>query len=238
MIANLLAVFAGGVLGSAHCVGMCGGFAAAIGATHRPFWPTFGRQIVYSLGRICTYGFLGAAGGSAGLYLSRFKTPLIGAQQAFSILAGVIMLYVGLSVLGLIRFRRRRAPAATGLLPSLFTHFLNAKGPGSVFTAGLATGFLPCGLVYSFLAMAAATGDLVQGGLLMICFGLGTTPAMVLIGCGSRLLTHTARAKIYRVAAVIVVVLGVVTIARAIPAQQGDCCHTACALDGGEKVSG
>jgi hypothetical protein len=230
MITNLLAVFAGGVLGSAHCVGMCGGFAAAIGATHRPFWPTFGRQIVYSVGRICTYGFLGAVGGSAGLYLSRFRTPLVSAQQVFSILAGVIMLYVGLSVLGVIRLPRRGASTGQGFLPSLFTHFLNAKGPWSVFTAGLATGFLPCGLVYSFLAMAVATGNLVHGGLLMICFGLGTTPAMVLIGCGSGLLSHAARARIFRVAAGIVVVLGVVTIARAFPAQEGDCCHPGTAV--------
>lgn len=219
------AVFAGSLLGSAHCVGMCGGLAAAIGTTQRSFWPTFARQLVYTAGRIFTYSFLGAVAGFAGLSLSQFETRLLGAQQVFSFAAGLIMLLVGLSVLGWLPFKSKGPVGTAGkLCAPIFNHFLNGRGWFGYFAAGLATGFLPCGLVYAFLAMAVASANVGQGMLLMACFGAGTAPAMLLVGCGSSLLSHQLRTRVFRVAACFMIVMGGVMIYRAIPKKNGTCC--------------
>ncbi len=221
---ELVSVFVIGLLGSAHCVGMCGGFAAALGARNQPLTLTVGRQIVYSLGRIFTYAFLGVVGGFAGLYLSRFNWALVGAQQLFSILAGAIMLLIGVSALGLVRFRRFEGSALWSLVTPLFGHFLSARSWPGFFLAGLANGFLPCGLVYAFLALAVAGGDVVNGLLLMCAFGAGTVPAMVGVGCGAAFLGNVWRGRIYRAAACFVIVAGLVTIWRATAIRPGDCC--------------
>jgi hypothetical protein len=219
---ELIAVLVGAFLGSAHCIGMCGPLAAALGAQQGP-QPSPGtarslvqgfaghgrdllaRQVVYTLGRICTYSFLGAVAGFAGLYLSQFQSSLVSAQRAFSILAGAVMIYIGLSLLGLIPFQRKVTAQAGGLFAGFFAHFLNARGWSGHFLAGLATGFLPCGLVYAFLAMAIATGNVLHG------------LAMIAIGCGGRLLNHATRLKTLRAAACLVVLMGGVMIYRSIP---------------------
>lgn len=225
MLNDHLAVLAGGFLGSAHCVGMCGGFAAAVGAGDRPFWPVFARQLVYNGGRVFTYAFLGVLAGAGGLYVSRWTVAGLTAPQMLSLLAGILMLCIGASALGL--FGRARGGATTpgGLFAPLFSYFLNARGWAGYFAAGLANGFLPCGLVYSFVALAASRGTVVDGALLMSVFGLGTLPAMLAMGCGSTLLTHTARQRIYRLAAVLVIAMGCVTIWRGWPS--GESCHDA-----------
>jgi sulfite exporter TauE/SafE len=225
---ELASFFIGGVLGSAHCIGMCGGFAAAIGATQRPFWPTLARQLVYSSGRIFTYAFLGALGGAAGLWLLQFRTPLVGAQQVFSIIAGVIMLLVGLSVLGVLNVRLGPPRVLSQLVGPIYRHFFAARNMAGTFGAGVATGFLPCGLVYSFLALAVASGRLERGMAQMAMFGLGTVPAMVLAGCGGKLLTFGMRQRVYRVAACFVIALGALTVWRGMPIHgEGDCCNVA-----------
>jgi sulfite exporter TauE/SafE len=84
----------------------------------------------------------------------------------------------------------------------------------SAFLAGVFTGFIPCGLVYGFLALAAATGDVVRAWLVMVTFGAGTVPLMVLTGCGGTLISVAARARVLKVAAWCVVVAGIISLAR------------------------
>ena len=224
MMTQALAVLAGGFLGSAHCIGMCGGFAAALGAGDRPMWPIVARQLVYNLGRVFTYVFLGALAGSSGLYLSSLRIGQYGPQQIFSLIAGVTMLGVGLSALGVLPLPARLTKLGSGLLAPLFAYFLNARGWWGYFAAGLANGFLPCGLVYSFVALAVASGSAAAGMVIMAAFGLGTIPAMLAIGCGSSLLTRAARQRIYRAASVMVIVLGAVTLWRGRPGAEAACC--------------
>lgn len=224
LVPKLLAILVGGLFGSAHCVGMCGGFAAALGATEQPPRRGLVRQLVYSFGRLFTYGFLGAVGGYVGRYLTSYQSTLIGAQQVFSVLAGVIMIAVGVMALGIFRFRWLRPGALGETIAPMFRHFLDAPGRTGVFLAGVANGFLPCGLVYAFLSMAVASGSVFQGFLLMVAFGMGTVPIMVLVGCGSTLLTHQLRHRIYRVAACLVILAGAVTIVRGWPGADRSCC--------------
>lgn len=218
-----LAILAGGFLGSAHCVGMCGGFAAVVGSTGQSMGRSVGRQVVYSLGRVFTYAFLGAMGGYAGSYLSRFDGALVSAQQVFSVAAGVIMILIGIGVLGLGRFRWSWLTRVGTAVAPVFRHFLTDARRGSVFVAGVANGFLPCGLVYAFLALAVASGQVGTGLAIMVLFGVGTIPAMTLVGCGSTLLSHHARLRIYRLAACFVILAGAMSIKRGWPGDS-ECC--------------
>jgi sulfite exporter TauE/SafE len=114
-----------------------------------------------------------------------------------------------------------------GLLAPLLAYFLNARGWWGYFSAGLANGFLLCGLVYSFLALTSAQDTALHGMTLMICFGIGTVPAMLLIGCGTTFLKQNVRLRMYRAGAALVVDFGFVTIWRGLPSGSADGCHSA-----------
>ena len=201
-------IFLGGLLGSAHCVGMCGGLRAVdrFGRARRP--ATSARQLVYSSGRIFTYAAIGAAVGYAGLRLAVDAPAVVHVQAVLAIAAGVLLVVHGLAAAGVVarvkakssaawaQFRRPQAQLAlpvlgqhTGgggcLATSSLAAFLRSPGWGSVFLAGMLTGFLPCGLVYAYLALAASAADFVDGMLTMAAFGLGTVPLMVATGSGA-----------------------------------------------------
>lgn len=223
MIGRLLLVSAGGFLASAHCIGMCGGFACALAATDSGGWKFVGRQLTYNFGRIFTYAFLGALAGSAGVFLSRMRWGGVTAPQALSLAAGVIMIGLGLSAMGIIRLPQRWTSLEGGLFAPLFAHFMGPRSWAGHFGAGVANGFLPCGLVYAFLATAAAAGDGLHGMLLMVFFGLGTVPAMLLAAGGGRVLSVAARRRVYQAAAVLIVAMGVMTVVRGWPRSEGAC---------------
>jgi hypothetical protein len=216
---------AGGLLGSGHCIGMCGGFAATLGAQTVPMRSIVARQLAYGCGRVFTYAFLGAVGGAAGLYLSRFRLPLFATQQLFAVLAGVVMILVAAPVLGLPAIRWNPLGRFALSLGPVFARFYHMRSRTGYFLAGIANGFLPCGLVYAFLAKAIADHDVLAGWVSMAAFGIGTLPAMTAVGCGTRVMSHAVRAKVYRVAAVLVLALGVVTIGRAFAVSpDAPCC--------------
>lgn len=207
-------VFIAGILGSSHCIGMCGPFALTIGSGTTDWKVNFGRQAVYTVGRIFTYAVFGAVAGAAGLYLQQNIPSLVNVAALLAIVAGLFLLYQGLLATRLIR---RRSPNASGvpcLAGDFFATFLKSPGLHNVFLAGLFTGMLPCGLVYGFVALAASSGDLLAGAGVMITFGLGTAPIMMLTGCGASLLSLAARKNIYRIAAWCVILTGLISIAR------------------------
>jgi sulfite exporter TauE/SafE len=225
-------IFVGGLLGSAHCVGMCGGFALLLGAGSRSLGANLGRQLLYSAGRISTYAVVGAAVGYAGVRLAGMASPLINVQAVLSIVAGVLLVMQGLHAAGWLPQWRVAGPSAgcpfTGGLGGL----LRSRGAAAAFLAGVFTGFLPCGLVYAYLALATSAGGLWQGWLTMACFGLGTVPLMVLTGSGGSLLSVINRQRVLRVAAICVVVTGLISLARGAGALQlrGSSVTSACPL--------
>lgn len=223
---EFLAVFAGGLLGSSHCVGMCGGFVMLVGGSQRPSRNALLRQLVYASGRLFTYTFLGGMAGYAGMRLTDLPTTLLDLQRTFSITAGVVMMAIGLLTLGVVRSPIRAFPRVEALVVPAFRHFLGGTSGQTVFLAGLANGFLPCGLVYAFLAMSLAAARPIQGALLMLAFGAGTVPAMTLLGCGSSVVAGHTRARVRRIAAIVVILSGAVTVYRAIPTRH-NCCDPA-----------
>lgn len=179
---TLLAALAIGLAGSSHCLGMCGGIAGSLGtgiAARRPErrWLT---AIGYNLGRIGSYTLLGAL---AGLLVGviGLGVPAAGWSAALRIATGAVLIAVAAHLLfdwtGLRRIEavgsrvwRHLAPLAHRLLP--------VRSPLHALALGALWGWLPCGLVYTALLAAAASGDPLRGAGIMLAFGLGTLPAM------------------------------------------------------------
>lgn len=208
-------VFVGGLLGSSHCLGMCGGFALALGAAAPSWRANLARQLIYSAGRILTYATAGAMVGYLGWRASGATSPSAMLQAALAIAAGVLLAYFGLASAGVIgrAVRGSGAPCASaGLLRPLLT-----SGRWSqAFAAGVLTGWLPCGLVYAMLALAAASGHMLGGGLRMAAFGLGTVPLMISVGAGGSLLSLAARQRALAVAGWCVTLAGGISCGRGV----------------------
>jgi len=214
-------VFMSGLLGSGHCLGMCGPFALAIGAAGRDWRQNLARQVGYTAGRVFTYAFLGMAAAFGSATLGQRAADWVRVPALLAIAAGVFLVYQGLVTAGVMRSLTSMATRSGPCLAAgFFRAFLNAPQPGQVFIAGLLTGFLPCGLVYALLALAASTGNVWHGAMTMTLFGLGTAPMMILFGSGSSLLSWNWRHRVLRMAAWCVVVAGVISIARGIGGLQ------------------
>lgn len=210
--------FVAGLLGSSHCIGMCGGFAMILGMTSRGRWGGLGRQLAYSAGRIFTYSVLGCVAGLIGDRVVRLGLASGAARIGASlcVLAGLFLIVEGLKSAGVFWLRKPVAGSSCGgcLASPLFHQFLRGDGLQNAFLGGLLTGFLPCGLVYAFLALAAARAHPLEGLAVMSAFGLGTVPLMVAAGIGSTLLSIVGRNRLLKAAAWCVVVTGLLTIVR------------------------
>lgn len=210
-------IFIGGVLGSGHCVGMCGAFTLAIGWNADTPRRNFARQFVYSIGRCFTYAFLGTTAGFCGQQLHHGLPMIANVQGWISLMAGVALVITGLISAGLIPSSDRWLKGVSSCAAA--TQFRNLLRSGQsihVFLAGVATGFLPCGLVYAFLALALSSGHLHTGAAIMLTFGLGTIPLMVSAGLGSSLVGIEKRQQLVRFAAYTVILTGCLAIARGV----------------------
>ncbi len=201
-----------GMLGSAHCLGMCGPFALAIGSAAPAWQVNLRRQLIYSGGRIFTYAVLGVAAAFVGMKATRSLAGWGNASAVLAILAGLLLIVQGLWSAGILPKRGVGAGGCPGA--SQFRALLGGKGSLDVFLAGLFTGLLPCGLLYGMLALAASTSDLAQGLITMVAFGTGTVPAMVMAGVGGSLLGMATRRRINTIAAWCLVLTGMISIAR------------------------
>lgn len=179
------AVFLIGLLGGTHCVAMCGGIVGALtvqipGQVKRQ-WPI---HLTYNLGRITTYTALGAllgAIGSVGLLFDNF----LPVQMTLYVLANVMLVALGLYLTGFTKLLAPIEKAGHGVwkrVQPLTRRFLPARGPAQAFPLGLLWGLIPCGLIYSVLATALVTGSAARGAGLMLAFGLGTLPNLLLAG--------------------------------------------------------
>lgn len=212
-----LVIFIAGLMGSSHCIGMCGGFAIMI-SMRRQGRSVLLAQILYTIGRVSTYTLAGAIAGltTSRLGLATASTSWLSA--ILGIVAGAILLVQGLSTMGFqMPWRRTASPGANSagcLLAGGFRSILQSQGYVAPFVAGVLTGWLPCGFVYGFLALAAQTQDGLRGALTMAAFGAGTAPVMLLTGLGAASLTVASRTRLLKIAAASVVLTGVMTTIR------------------------
>ena len=205
---DLLSAFLVGLLGGVHCAGMCGGIVGALslglpGGRHLPI------LLAYNLGRISSYTAAGALMGALGFYFSGLL-PVQTAQRVLLTFAGLFLVLMGLYLAGwwnaLSRVERaggllwrRIEPLGRGLLP--------IRSVRHGFMLGLLWGWLPCGLVYSALVWTVAAGGAMQGALLMLAFGLGTLPNLLLMGVAAAQLNRWVRKPAVRAAAGTLVML-------------------------------
>ena len=203
-----------GLLGSLHCVGMCGGFALALGRPGRPAWSQIAVQALFLLGKASTYVLLGGLVGLAGAALVR-APGFAAAQTVLAIVAGILMVLFGLQILGVLK----ELPLGSLFGPeSLYGRaiaaVMRARHPAAPFVFGILTGFLPCPLVYAFLAEALGTGSILGAMGVMGLLGLCTVPALALVALTGAVAAPHLRAWLIRVAGVVVIVLGVITFLR------------------------
>ena len=179
-----IAVFLVGLLGGTHCIGMCGGIVGAL-TVHtpggRPQWPL---HLAYNLGRISSYALAGAAlgaVGSAGLLLN----DALPVQMTLYVLANLMLVALGLYLTGVtqaLTFTERAGQKLWVRIQPLTRRFLPATRVSRALPLGMLWGFLPCGMVYSVLTTALLTGSALRGAGLMLAFGFGTLPNLLLAG--------------------------------------------------------
>lgn len=211
MSPEILTAFLVGFLGSFHCIGMCGPIAVALPIPNSNNLSFFTGRILYNLGRVVTYSFLGAVLGLLG-----GRIALAGAQQIVSIVLGIVIIIAVLlpqkhkNYFAQHRITQKLAEPLKANISVLFK-----KGTFSaLFLIGILNGFLPCGFVYIGLAGSIASGDAISGAAVMILFGLGTVPVMFAASVFGKFINIGIRRKLRKAIPVFAILLAAVFILR------------------------
>ena len=218
-VAAYFLIFLGGLAGSFHCVGMCGGFACAVGTDPRGRRATVTRHLIYNSGRVTAYCLLGIVAGVLGMNLIGHNDSgtnhVAVAQRLLSTTSGVLMLFIGMRFLGFFRHIGNYKPGyISQMIISGLRDLLKVPSPAVPLVFGIFNGFLPCPLVYAFVVLAGATGGPLSGALVMMVFGLGTYPAMLLMGGIGTQIRSDWRILGVRIAGMFIVILGLITLMR------------------------
>lgn len=200
-----------GLLGSFHCVGMCGPIAFLLPLDRKSKNKRFFQIISYHIGRLFTYSFLGFIFGLIGKSLHLF-----GFQQQLSILIGIGMIVIILVPLKIFNKYNFSKPIykAVAKVKNAMGEALKKKDPGTFFTIGFLNGLLPCGLVYMAVFGSLATGSAAMGALYLFLFGVGTIPLMTTAIYLGNFFKGQIKKRILKVIPVFVVIVGMLFILR------------------------
>lgn len=212
----------GFTVGLGHCAAMCGPLVgslalAAGGAGARG---RLAGQLAYHAGRVTTYALVGGVLGASGA-LVNVAGRLVGVSDAVAVAAGLLLVLLGLSAAGVSAGLRRLEARLSGGLRRLVHALLEGGGPGRLYPVGLALGLLPCGASWTAFIASAGAGSLAGGLLLALAFGLGTVPALLVIGAASAAIGARLRGALYRASGVLVVLLGVLFLLRGLGVLRG-----------------
>lgn len=208
-------LFVIGLITSVHCVAMCGGIGLSQSlpvkeksGDSKSGLQTILRPLSYNLGRVCSYTVIGlclgtvgaAVGGNEGIAIP----PML--QGLLKIIAGLLMVIMGINLLGIFPVLRRFSLHAPAFISKLISSTgMLSKGP---FAVGLLNGLMPCGPLQAMWIVALASGSPIKGALSMLAFSLGTLPLMLGLGSAVSLLGKKFADQVMKVGAVIVVVMG------------------------------
>ena len=211
MSPEILTSFFVGLFGSFHCIGMCGPIAIALPVPNSNNLTFVTGRLLYNLGRVTTYSFLGAVFGLLGSRLI-----ISGFQQSISIVLGVaIVIAVFIPPKYKAKITQHKIIQKITLpLKSGISGLFKSGTFSAMFLIGILNGFLPCGLVYVALAGAIASGDAISGSAVMILFGLGTIPTMFAATIFGKFINLNIRRKISKAVPVFALVLGLLFILR------------------------
>ncbi|WP_298502360.1 sulfite exporter TauE/SafE family protein [uncultured Maribacter sp.] len=207
----LLSAIALGIMGSLHCVGMCGPIAFMLPVDRESNLKKFTQIFIYHFGRLLAYAIMGLVFGFLGKGLQVF-----GLQQKLSIAIGVLMILIVLIPYKTFNKYNFSKPVykIISKVKNQLGKELKKKTPDTFLTIGFLNGFLPCGLVYMALFGAIAMANAWQGSVYMLLFGLGTIPLMTTAIYFSSLLKGVARQKIQKIIPVFVILIGALFIIR------------------------
>lgn len=206
----LLSAIIFGLLGSFHCIGMCGPIAFMLPVDRSNKAKQVFQISSYHLGRLTTYSIIGLLFGLLGKGFQFF-----GFQQQISIITGVLMILV--IILPKLFQKIKIAQSITKLVGKVkfaLGKELKKKGNDTFFTIGFLNGFLPCGLVYMAVLGAISTQNALSGSLYMFLFGLGTIPLMSAVVYAGNFTNQLFRKRIQQLIPIVVVAIGVLFILR------------------------
>lgn len=179
---------------------MCGGIVSALSLQGPQGRAAISIHLAYNAGRIASYAFAGALVGVLGQLIG----SLLPWQRGLYFLASLMLVAMGLYLIGFtqgLAWIERGGQMLWRRIQPITARFLPVRGPKQALSLGLLWGWLPCGLVYSALTTALASGSAVQGTLLMLAFGLGTLPNLLLAGLLMMRFRRFAQARATRVIA-------------------------------------
>ena len=209
---SIIAVFFVGLLGGVHCLGMCGSIVGIFTAQLPKDGARWPFHLAYNSGRIASYtlaGLLVGAIGQAGL-LMRDVVPI---QHLLFALSSLMLIALGLYLAGIwsmVRHIERVGNVLWQRIQPLTRRLLPVTSPTRALLLGTLWGWLPCGLVYSVLVTALASGHAQSGALIMLAFGLGTLPNLLAIGLFWERCRHWVRSpKVRLFAGLIVMAFGI-----------------------------
>ncbi|MBI5098325.1 MAG: sulfite exporter TauE/SafE family protein [Nitrospirae bacterium] len=207
--------FTTGLLGGfGHCIGMCGPLVASYTIRSSPSLPYRSSiinnllpHLFYNIGRITTYMFIGAVMGLAGSFVN-VAGRISGFQNTVAIIAGLLMILMGLSISGIaggMAWLERH----NNLILKFAKNILQGESLWQYYPLGALFGFLPCGLSYTLFMAAAGTGSMLSGMLTTFFFGIGTLPALLLFGLVAGYLSHKLRGLLYKLSGIIIILMGI-----------------------------
>jgi hypothetical protein len=205
MIAIVAATFVSSVLGSVHCVAMCGPLVGLSGGAN-----SFRLALVHSLGRLVTYATLGVVAAVAGRALD-LAGDLGSVQRGATLVAGIAIVAWGMW--SLVTARGLTAPGRGTLFTRGLVQIRSRRVTARAWLVGVLTGLLPCGWLWAFVVSAGGTADPAMGAAVMTAFWLGTLPAMIGMLAIAGPLIARMRDRIPTIGAIIVVALGLATLA-------------------------
>jgi sulfite exporter TauE/SafE len=195
---DFVSAFIVGLAGGVHCVGMCGGIVGALSYAIPKNASPFPYTIMYNLGRILSYSLAGGLSGYLGVVFANQVTQgLVVLQFISAVFLMLLAAYISGVWAALTKVETLGRHIWAYLQP-ISRRFIPFTSPLSALPYGMIWGWLPCGLVYSVLTWSLASGSFTNGALLMIGFGMGTLPIMILMSLGFTSIQQTIQRPIVR----------------------------------------
>ncbi|BBO68925.1 membrane protein [Desulfosarcina alkanivorans] len=220
---DTIALFMLGLLGTGHCIGMCGPLIVALpGQTGR-----FSAHLAYHAGRLITYSIIGAVMGAAGSGLIGLAAAVGGdpmvwisrVQVGIGLLAGLFLLFFGLSRMGIVAEPRWLAIAMPNRMPGwrrLMSRTAGERSDLDLFLMGLVLGGLPCGLSYAAFAKALSGAQVWAGASMALIFGMGTLPGLLAVGAGAAVFLNRFRQQADLLAGLVMIGMAAMLLVRAL----------------------
>jgi hypothetical protein len=220
----LVFLSAGITVGFGHCIGMCGPIVVSLSLRvqgRNTFYP----HILYNAGRILTYTAMGGIMGGTGSF-ALVATHIAGLQKIILTGSGILMIMMGFSMTGKTPWGNcfKNTVSSDGIISRGFRKISSRTSAPAYFLMGLLLGLLPCGPVYTALIAAAGSGmnagsihgGIIKGMAVMICFGIGTLPALFIVAKLVDMGWLKKREFIYRIGGFLMVIVGIYFVIRGI----------------------